>query len=41
MNASKMREQLMLKYPNRFSLSGEIEIKKTIGAFAKKQQYAQ
>ncbi len=38
MNASKMHEQLMLKYPNRFSLPGEIEIKKTIGAFAQKQQ---
>ena len=28
MDASKMREQLMLKYPNKFSLPGEIEIKK-------------
>ena len=28
MNASKMREQLMLKYPNKFLLPGEIEIKK-------------
>ena len=40
MNASKMREQLILKYPNRFSLPGEIEIKKNIGAFAQKQQSA-
>ena len=41
MNASKMCEQLMLKYLNMFSLPGEIEIKKSIGAFAQKQQGAQ
>ena len=28
MTASKMREQLFQMYPNRFSISGEIEIKK-------------
>ena len=38
MNASKMREQLMLKYPDRFSLPGEIEIKKTISALAQKKK---
>ena len=32
MNAPKMREQLMLKYPDRFSLPGEIEIKKTFSS---------
>ena len=41
MNASKMREHLMLKYPNKFSLLGKIEIKKIIGAFAQKKKSAQ
>ena len=41
MNASKMREQLMLKYPNRFSLPGEIEIKKTISALSQRKKGGQ
>lgn len=38
MNASKMREQLVQMYPNRFSLPGEIEIKKCISAMAQKKK---
>ena len=33
-----MREHLMLRYPDRFSLSGEIEIKKCISALAQKKK---
>ena len=38
MNASKMREHLRLRYPDRFSLPGEIEIKKCISALAQKKK---
>ena len=38
MNAAKMREQLMLKYPDRFSIPGEIEIKKIISALSQKKK---
>ena len=38
MNASKMREQLLQMYPNRFSIPGEIEIKKCIGAMTQKKK---
>ena len=38
MNASKMREHLMLRYPDRFSLPGEIEIKQCISALAQKKK---
>ena len=41
MNASKMREQLMLKYPNKFLLPGEIEIKKLDFLLRNKKDFIQ
>ena len=41
MNAYKMREQLMLKYPDRLSLPGEIKIKKTISLLVQKKKGGQ
>ena len=38
MNASQMREQLVQMYPNRFSLPGEIKIKRCISATAQKKK---
>ena len=40
MNASNMRAHLMLRYPDRFSLPGEIEIKQCISALAQKKKTA-
>ena len=37
-NASKMREQLLQMYPNRFYIPGEIEIKKCISAMVQKKK---
>ena len=41
MNASKMREQLILKYSDIFSLPREIEIKTTISKLSQKKKGAQ
>ena len=38
MNTSKMYEHLLLRNPDRFSLPGEIEIKKCISALAQKKK---
>ena len=38
MNASKMREQLVQMYHNRFSLPGEIETKKCVSIMVQKKK---
>ena len=39
MSAAKMREHLQIKYPARFSIPGETEIKTFIGAQHQKSKY--